>query len=115
MAIIRTNTVVPLTGQADVNLAPFDRFGGRGGRLSVKATGVAAEANGELTMTVLVGSDILTNESVIGAEAIANKGPDSETLAVKGFGAPADPITVRLFNANAAARTVTTEVEVENA
>ena len=115
MSTIRSNTVVPLTGQADVNLAPFDRFGGRGGRVSVKATGVSAEANGDLTMTVLVGSDILTNEAVIGSEAIVNLGPNNETPAIKGFGAPADPITVRLFNANAAARTVTTEVEVENA
>jgi len=115
MAIIRTRTTVPLTGQADVNLAPFDRFGGRGGRVSVKATGVAAEADGDLTMTVLVGSDILVNEGDVGAERTVNLGPDAETPAVKGFGAPADPITVRLFNANAAARVVTTEVEVENA
>lgn len=115
MSMVRSNTVVPLTGQADVNLAPFDRFGGRGGRLSVKATGVQAEANGELTMTVLVGSDILVNEAVIAGERALNLGPDAETPTVRGFGAPADPITVRLFNANAAARTVTTEVEVENA
>ena len=104
MAIIRSNTVVPLTGQVDVNLAPFDRFGGRGGRVSVKATGVQAEANGELTITVLVGSDILVNEGVIPGERAVNLGPDAETPATKGFGAPADPITVRLFNANAAAR-----------
>ncbi len=115
MAKIRSRTVVPLTGQIDVNLAPFDRFGGRGGRVSVKATGLIAEADGDLTMTVLVGSDILTNEASIGAERVVNLGPDSETPAIIGFGAPADPITVRLFNANAATRVVTTEVEVENA
>ncbi len=115
MAKIRSRTLVPLTGQVDVNLAPFDRFGGRGGRVKVQATGVLAEANGDLTMTVLVGSDILSNEAVIGAERIVNFGPDNETPAIMGFGAPADPITVRLFNANAADRTVTTDVEVENA
>lgn len=115
MAIVRSRTTVPATGQIDVNLAPFDRFGGRGGRVSVKATGVSAEANGELTYTVLVGSDILVNEGVVGAERVVNLGPDAETPSVKGFGAPADPITLRLFNANAATRVVTTEAEIENA
>jgi len=115
MSIVRTRTTVPLTGQADVNLAPFDRFGGRGGRLSVKATGVAAEMDGDVTMTVLVGSDILQDGGVVAGEAVLNAGPNNETPAVRGFGAPADPITVRLFNANAAARDVITEVDVENA
>lgn len=115
MATIRSRTTVPATGQIDVNLSPFDRFGGRGGRVSVKATGVIAEANGELTFTVLVGSDILTQEATVGAESIVNQGPNRETPAVIGFGAPADPITLRLFNANAATRVVTTDVDVENA
>ena len=115
MGIVRTRTTVPLTGQADVNLAPFDRFGGRGGRLSVKVTGVAAEMDGDVTFTVLVGSDILIDGGVVSAESVINRGPDVETPAILGFGAPADPITVRIFNANALARDVISEVNVENA
>ena len=66
-------------------------------------------------MTVLVGSDVLINAGQVTAESSVNRGPDSETPRVIGRGAPADPITVTLFNANAANRDIITEVEVENA
>jgi len=115
MAIVRRRVTVPLAGQIDVNLSPFDRFAGRGGRLSVAATGVAAQADGDLTMTVLVGSDILANAAEIGGEASVNRGPDAETPRIRGRGAPADPITITLFNVNAADRDVIVEAEIENA
>lgn len=115
MSVVRVRVTIPIAGNIDVPLAPFDRFGGRGGRLAVAATGVAAEANGELTMTVLVGSDILQNAGEIPAEASVNRGPDSETPRVRGRGAPADPITITLFNTNAATRDVIVEAEIENA
>jgi len=115
MSVVRRRVTVPLAGNILVDLSPFDRFAGRGGRLAVAATGVAAEANGELTMTVMVGSDILLDAGEIGGEASINRGPDSETARVRGRGAPADPITVRLFNTNAAARDVIVEADIENA
>jgi len=115
MGTIRRRVTIPLAGNILVDLSPFDRFAGRGGRLAVAVTGVAAEANGELTMTVLVGSDILIDAGEIGAEASVNRGPDDETRRIRGRGAPADPITVRLFNTNAAARDVIVDAEIENA
>jgi len=115
VSVVRLRTTIPLAGNVTLDLAPFDRFGGRGGRVAVRTTGVAAEANGDLTQTVLVGSDILINAGQIVAEASLNLGPTNETPAVRGRGAPADPITVTLFNTNAAARDVITEVEIENA
>ncbi len=115
MSTVRQRTTIPLNGQTTLDLSPFDRFGGRGGRVSVAVTGVALEANGELTMTVLVGSDVLINAGQIVSESSLNRGPDAETPRVVGRGAPADPITVTLFNANAMARDVISEVEVENA
>jgi len=115
MSTLRIRTTIPLAGQTTLDLSPFDRFGGRGGRVTVKTTGVAAEAQGDLTMTVLVGSDILINAGQITGESVLNRGPDSETPGVTGIGAPADPITVTVFNANAAARVVITDVLVENA
>lgn len=115
MATVRRAVIIPAAGQIDVNLSPFDRFAGRGGRLSVAATGVQVEANGELTMTVLVGSDILSNAGVIPGEANLNEGPNSETPRITGRGAPADPITITLFNTNVAARTVIVDAEIENA
>jgi len=115
VSVVRLRTTIPIAGQVTLDLSPFDRFGGRGGRLSVATTGVAAEANGELTQTVLVGSDVLINAGQIVGEASLNAGPTEETPKVKGRGAPADPITITLFNTNAATRDVITEVEIENA
>jgi len=115
VSIVRLRTTIPIAGQVTLDLAPFDRFGGRGGRVSVRTTGVAAEADGDLTQTVLVGSDVLINAGQIVAEPSLNSGPTNETPAVVGVGAPADPITVTVFNANAATRDVITEVDVQNA
>jgi len=115
VSVVRLRTTIPIAGQVTLDLSPFDRFGGRGGRLSVRTTGVAAEADGDLTQTVLVGSDVLINAGQIVAESSLNSGPTNETPAVTGRGAPADPITVTVFNANAATRDVITEVEIENA
>jgi len=115
MSSVRIRTVIPAAGQATLDLSPFDRFGGRGGRLTAKTTGVAAEADGDITWTVIVGSDILLNAGQIQAESAVNRGPDGETPAVTGFGAPADPITITVFNINAATRDVITDVEIENA
>ena len=115
MSSIRLRTTIGIAGQMTLDLSPFDRFGGRGGKITAKCTGVAAEADGDITWTVLVGSDILLNNGEITGEAVLNSGPTAETPAVIGFGAPADPITITVFNANAATRDVITVVEIENA
>ncbi len=114
MAIIRRRITVPAAGNIDVNLSPFDRFAGRGGQATVKATGVAAEVD-DLTFTFTIGSDIIASLFAIGAEPLAGAGPNKETPSVTGIGAPADPITVNLQNANVGTRVVDVEVEVINA
>jgi len=114
MGELRFRTVVPIGGNTVLDLSPFDRFGGRGGRLSVQVTVLSTENIGDLTYTVLVGSDVLINAG-IPSSAAAETPPDNETPRITGFGAPADPITVTLFNANAALRTFFTNVSVENA
>ncbi len=114
MAIIRRRVVVPLTGNVDVNLSPFDRFAGRGGQATVKATALATQQD-DITLTFTIGSDIIASVWAVPAERVAGLGPDKETPSVTGIGAPADPITVNVQNANAAARTVDVEVEVINA
>jgi len=114
MGELRFRSVVPITGNTVLDLSPFDRFGGRGGRLKVQVTVTTAQNIGDLTYTVLVGSDVLINAGVP-ASAAAETPPDNETPAIVGFGAPADPITITLFNGNAALRTFFTNVSVENA
>lgn len=115
MSTIRIRTTIPIAGSVVLDLAPFDRFGGRGGRASLAITGVAAEADGDLTMDALIGSDTLIRGGQITGESSLNRGPDSETPRVGGIGGPGDPITVQVFNANAATRDVITELVVENA
>ncbi len=114
MSIVRRRVVVPLTGNIDVNLSPFDRFAGRGGQATVKATAAATEQD-DLTLTFMIGSDIIADAYAIGVEAVVGQGPNKETPSVTGIGAPADPITLNIQNANAAARTVDVEVEIVNA
>jgi len=114
MGELRFRTVVPAAGNTVLDLSPFDRFGGRGGRLKVQVVALAAQILNELTYTVLVGSDVLVNAGVP-SSGILETGPDNETPAITGFGAPADPITITLFNANAAVRTFFTNVSVDNA
>ncbi len=114
MAIVRRRVVVPLSGNVDVNLAPFDRFAGRGGQVSVKATALATQED-DLTLSLTIGSDIIADSYAIGAEAVAGQGPNNETPSIRGIGAPADPITLNIQNANAAARTVDIEAEIVNA
>ena len=114
MATVRRRVVVPLSGQIDVNLAPFDRFAGRGGRVFAKATALLGQED-DLTMDLFIGSDQVALGFTIPAERTVGLGPDRETPGVGGIGAPADPITVTLHNANVAARTVDVEVEIDNA
>jgi len=119
MGSIRQHTSVPASSNVVLDLSPFDRFGGRGGRLRVQVVAVVGEIAPlgvvELTYSVLVGSDVLINAGIPFGKAAAES-PDNETPAISGFGAPADPITVTLFNADAgAAHIFITNVEVDNA
>jgi len=114
MSIVRRRVTVPLSGNIDVPLSPFDRFAGRGGQATVKATCLATEED-DLTFDFTIGSDIIAQAYAIGVESIAGGGPNRETPGVTGIGAPADPITVNLQNANIAARVVDVEVEIINA
>jgi len=114
MGSVRLRTVVPATGNSVLDLSPFDRFGGRGGRLKVQVVAVTGEILNELTYSVLVGSDVLINAGIPFGK-LAGESPDNETPAIMGFGAPADPITITLFNTNAMTRIFHTFVEVDNA
>ncbi len=115
MAVIRRRVTVPLAGNADVNLAPFDRFAGRGGRATVRLTALATEED-NVTMRFMIGSDIIAEDYAVPAERNAGEGPVQSTQSVQGVGAPGDPINVRIFNSNATtARVVDVEVNVENA
>ncbi len=116
MSVIRRTVTVGIGANVDVNLSPFDRFAGRGGSVSVAITGLAAQAPvGDMTYTLMIGSDIVAAAAVVSGETTVGSGPTAETPRTTGIGAPADPITLNLQNANAAARVFQVQVDIQNA
>ena len=105
---------VPLNGQIDVPLAPFDRFGGGGGRIAVRAT-VLAASSGDVNMTVMLGSDVVQSQAPVFGESVAGLGPTRETPVVGGLGAPGDPITIRLENTTGTLIVVNGIADIQNA
>ncbi|MEO2005993.1 MAG: hypothetical protein ABGY41_18060 [Candidatus Poribacteria bacterium] len=107
-------STVPLNGSIDVSLAPFDRFGGGGGRVAIRATTPAGTLVG-ITATMIVGSDVIVNNGHVLAEKIAGGGPDADTPAFMGFGAVGDPITFTLSNSTIADIVVLGIADIQNA
>jgi len=97
-----------------VDLTPFDRFGGRGGRVAVKATSIAAES-GDVNLTLIVGSDVIVNASPVFGESTVGAGPTGETPSYSAIGAPGDPITLRLANTTGATIVIQGVVQIDNA
>ena len=113
MPSVPFNVSVPANDKLDVPLAPFDRFGGNGGDVTVKATSIAAES-GDVNLTLIIGSDVVQSEAPVFGENVAGQGPTSETIGVSGFGAPADPITIRLANTTAGAIVISGHALINN-
>jgi len=116
MSVVRRTVTLLTNTNADVNLSPFDRFAGRGGSVAVAVTGIAAAAPlGDMTYTLTIGSDIIAQNAVVSGETTVGSGPTAETPRSSGIGAPADPITLNLANANAATRVFQVQVDIQNA
>lgn len=98
-----------------VPLSPNDRFGGRGGKVRIRAALVTGGAAGDILQTVFVGNEMLENRGAVALESAANRGVDNFTPALEAVGLPADPISVQYLNTNAAARSVAFFVEIDNA
>jgi len=114
MPHLQRQVVVGAGATVDMNLAPFHRFGGRGGRVAVRAT-VPVAAVGAGTITVMCGSDVVADQFLIPVESAASMGPNKDTPSVGGRGAPGDPITVRLADPGGAGYTATVEAQIDNA
>jgi len=114
--VVRFQQTITANQSLNIDLSPFDRFGGGGGRIRAKATLPAGTTPSNVTMTVLVGSDVLQDAGPLPAEAIAGEGPIESTAGVAGIGAPGDPITVRLAETAGTASTIVLGVvDIQNA
>lgn len=98
----------------DVALAPYDRFGGGGGRVRVRCT-VPTLLGGTVDLTVMLGSDVIVSAGPIGVESVAGGGPTNESPSVAGIGAPGDPITIRLAENAGGTPMVSGVVDIQNA
>lgn len=108
-------TIVP-GATVVVDLSPFDRFAGNGGAVAVRVVHDAVAVPGSVTMTVMIGSDVLQENGIVFEELNPDSGPSNETPAVQGEGLPGDPITIRLNNNDAAADAIVTGfADIQNA
>lgn len=97
------------------NLSPYDRFGGNGGAVKVRAVIDSAGTAGDIVETLFVGSEMIENRGALSLERAAGAGVDDFTPSVKALGAAADAIALTYTNVSAGARTVKGIAEIQNA
>lgn len=114
MPQVRRTVAVPAASTVTVDLAPFDRFGLRGGAVSIRAVELASTgiAQGEILANLTIGSDQVARDAAINVNAA---GVTNETPGISGVGVAADPITVTIQNTDAAnAASVDLVADIQN-
>lgn len=91
-------------------LAPFDRFGARGGKCSLYATGETILA---LVASLMFGSTLAMNRGAIPVVTTAGVVEIPRNLMAYGFGAPLDPITLTIENITGTAAFVYLKLIIE--
>jgi hypothetical protein len=93
---------------------PNDRFGPRGGTVRIRAVIVTGGAVGDILETLFVGNTMVMNRNPIPLERAANAGVDNFVPAKEAPGLAHEVVDLRYFNTNAAARSVSYFVEIED-
>lgn len=115
MPTVRFNQSITTGASFAPNLAPYDRLGGQGGRVRVRAVVDSAGVVGDIVETLFVGSELIENRGALPLERAAGAGPDEFTPGVVALGAPADSIALTFTNVSAGTRSVRGLVEIDNA
>jgi|SRR6267142_3676828 len=97
------------------DLKPNDRFGRNGGKVRVRAVVVTGGGAGDILESIFIGNEMVESEQALALESAANRGVDNFIPAVEEVGLAADVIEVRFRNTNAATRSVSYIIEVQNA
>lgn len=109
------DTVAILTGvEFRPDFRPNDRFGARGGSVRIRAVVVTGGAVGDILETVFIGNTMVENRNRIPLERAANAGIDNFTPAKEATGLPHEVVDVRFQNTNAATRSVSYFIEIED-
>lgn len=101
-------------GEFRPDLRPNDRFGPRGGATRIRSVLVTGGAVGDILQTVFVGNTMVENRNAIPLERAANAGIDNFVPAKEAGGMPFEVVDVRFLNTNAAARSVSYFIEIED-
>lgn len=109
MPAVPFNVTLGASATADVDLAPFDRLGGGGGRVAVRA--FCDGATGDAVLTLMIGSEVIQSEGPLFVGTVI----DRNTPVISGLGAAADTITIRLRDASAAGSVIIGIADIENA
>jgi hypothetical protein len=97
------------------DLRPNDRFGRNGGKVRIRSVVVTGGAAGDILETVFIGNEMVESAQALALESAANRGVDNFIPALEEVGLPADVINVQYRNTNAAARSVSFIIEIQNA
>jgi len=111
----RGNVILAAGASNTPDLGVYDRMGGNGGRVRVRAVIDSAGVSGDIVHTLFVGSEMVENRGGLGLERSAGAGVDDFTPSTGSLGAPGDKIASTFTNISAASRTVRFIIEVENA
>lgn len=93
---------VPAGTTVKADLSPFDRFGNLGGAIRIRAgeigsTGITV---GEVTMTLLIGSDQVIADGVVAI--VGSGGVTKDTPTRSAEGGAGDPVTLKFSNSDGA-------------
>lgn len=115
MATVRFNQSIAAGASFVPTLDPYDRLGGGGGAVRVRAVIDSAGTVGDIVETLFIGSELVENRGALPLERAAGAGPDEFTAATGGPGAPGDKIALSFTNVSGVARSVRGIVEIMNA
>ncbi len=115
MPQISGRTSIPATSTVNViSGLLFERVGGRGAAIRCYMSAVLAASSADLTATLIAGSDVLTQDSQGWRDGVEGIQIPEDQIA-SGVALPGDQILLNVTNGNAAARTVTWRLDIENA
>lgn len=115
MSTIFQDTVAIAAGaEFRPDFRPNDRFGPRGGAVRIRSVLITGGAVGDLLQTVFIGNTMFENRNRIPLERAANAGIDMFIPPKESGGLPFEVIDVRFQNTNAAPRSVSYFIEIED-
>ena len=95
MPQVRFRQSIAANATEDINLAPNDRFGPAGGKVELFCVTIA---DGDHRATLMVGTDVILDRGFPNVPLAPGVVDLQRDKMAEGFGAPFDPITLRIEN-----------------